>query len=93
MKTYAHIASRSVRISGHPHSGWRAADPNEQDAKLVNFRFSISDDGSGNFLLAYSSLDNAFAADSWHETIDEAYRLAEEMFDIKRSDWLARNAV
>jgi hypothetical protein len=37
------------------------------------FGFDITDDGDGHFLLVYYSMDRAYAADTWHETLSDAY--------------------
>ena len=92
MKTYAAIACRRVRIAGHPHSGWSSADPGDPHSFELDFRFSVIDDGNANYLLTYSSLDNRYAADTWHETLEEALFVAEEVFGIKRNEWAATSA-
>ena len=92
MKTYAAIACRRVRISGHPHSGWSSAEPTDPQSFELDFRFSIVDDGSTNYLLTYSSLDNRYAADTWHETLEEAFLVAHEVFGIQLNEWSPRGA-
>jgi hypothetical protein len=87
VKTYATIKKRSIRISGWPHSGWRAAENDDPDGKAMNFSFHITDDGSGNYLLAYHSLDNVYCADSWHETLQDAYSCAADIFGIQMQEW------
>jgi hypothetical protein len=87
MKSFAIISSRRTRIVGHPHSGWRPALPGEAGAIELDFKFEITDDGAGNFLFAYSSFDGSYVADSWHETLDEAYTCALESYGIERADW------
>jgi len=76
-----------VRITGWPHSGWRAADDDDPSARELPFRFAITDDGDGHFLLAYQSLDGAYSADSWHESLIDALASAEEQFGIGRGEW------
>lgn len=87
MKSYAIIASRVVRILGHPNSGWSAADLDDDNALELAFRFEITDDGNQGFLLAYQSLDGRYAADSWHATLDEALALVEASFGITPAEW------
>jgi hypothetical protein len=86
MKSFAIIPSRRTRIVGYP-SGWRPALAGEADAIELDFRFEITDDGTGNFLFAYSSPDRSYAADSWHATLEEAYACALESYGIERADW------
>jgi hypothetical protein len=87
MTTFASIPERPTRITGFPHSGWRPADVNDPSSKVLPFRFDITDDGSGNFLLCYHSHDRVYCADSWHETLDQALDAAQETFGIARSEW------
>src|SRR5437870_2048894 len=86
-KSHVTIARRRVRIAGHPHSGWSAAEVNDPHAVELDFCFDITDDGNGNYLLVYSSLDRQYAADSWHETIAEAVACAHETFGIESTEW------
>jgi hypothetical protein len=92
MKSYATIARRVVRILGHPNSGWSPADVDDDNALELEFRFEITDDGGTSYLLVYQSLDGRYAADSWHETIEEALVCAEESYGITRSEWVMPSA-
>lgn len=82
-----------MRILGHPNSGWSAADPDDDNALALEFRFEITDDGNKNFLLVYQSVDGRYAADSWHEIVDEAIARAEESFGIAPSEWAVPSAI
>ncbi|WP_457390508.1 hypothetical protein [Roseateles sp. P5_E1] len=88
MKSYATIARRAVRILGHPNSGWSPADPDDDNALEIEFRFEITDDGNKNFLLVCHSLDGCYAADTWHETLEEAVACAQDSYDIAPSEWM-----
>jgi hypothetical protein len=88
MPIYASIPSRSVLIAVHPGGGWSAADEGTPGSLETEFWFNITDDGGGNYLLVYSSLDGQFAADTWHETPPEAYACAAEAFGIGENEWL-----
>jgi hypothetical protein len=92
VKSYATIASRRVRIAGYPHSGWSAAEPADPDSFELDFRFSVTDDGNANYILAYSSHDNRYAADTWHETLEDAFACAHEDFGIERTEWSTKSA-
>jgi hypothetical protein len=87
MKSFATIASRMIRIIGHPNGGWSPAEPDDDTAVGLEFRFEITDDGNKNFLLVHQSLDGRYATDSWHETLEEAYAWAEASYGIERSEW------
>ena len=87
-KTYATIADHVLHVTGEPSSGWQVAAEGEvSSSKGVSFTFSVQDDGNQNFLLVYSSIDGMYAADTWHETIEEAYACAHSEFGIQRSEW------
>ena len=92
MKSYATIARRVVRILGHPNSGWSPADLDDDNALELEFRFEITDDGHKNFLLVCQSLDGRYAADSWHETLDEALACAADSYGITQSEWVMPNS-
>ena len=87
MGIYANIPERLTRIVGHPHSGWRGANAEDSSDKALPFYFVITDDGNENFLLVYHSLDKVFCADSWHETLDDAFAAANKGFGIAMSEW------
>ena len=92
MTTFASIAERLIFIVGWPHSGWRAADPDDPDGKVLPFRLEITDDGGGHFLFIYESLDGVFCADTWHESLEEAFAAAQDNFGITRSEWTVAQA-
>ena len=87
MPIYAKIPSRNLLIAVHPGGGWSAADDGTPGSSEVEFRFEVTDDGGGNFLLVYSSIDGRFAADTWHETLDAALACAAEAFGIEPDEW------
>ena len=87
MQTFARIPSRTVVIAGYPNSGWSGADEGTPGSFELEFSFEITDDGGGNYLLVYSSLDGRYAADEWHETLDASYTSAAEQFGIDLSEW------
>lgn len=76
-----------VRISGEPNSGWSGADLDDLNAVEMEFNFAITSDGNKNFLLVYHSADGRYAADSWHETVEEALDCAKASFGIEPSEW------
>lgn len=88
MPTYASIPSRSVLIAVHPGGSWSSADDGTPGSFEIEFRFDITDDGGGNYLLVYASLDSRFAADSWHETLPAAYASAAHEFGIDANEWV-----
>jgi hypothetical protein len=90
--TYATVASHTLAIDGYPNSGWRSVGRDTPGARLIEFTFSIQDDGNGNYLLVYSSLDGVFAADTWHETLDEAVAMAEAELGVERGEWTATSS-
>jgi hypothetical protein len=87
MCIFASIEARLVRITGWPKSGWRAADDDDPSAREMPFRFAVTDDGGGHFLLVYHSLDGVYCADTWHESLADAFATAKEQFGIERDEW------
>lgn len=87
MPPFKTVRSRVVAIAGDPTRGWAAADPDDLSAMEVPFDFSITSDGNANFLLVYRSVDGQYAADTWHETIEEAVSCASRTFGIEPSEW------
>lgn len=87
--TYAFIHARPFRVTGYQYSGWRAAGDGDASARELPFEFSVTDDGGGNFLLVYQSVDGSLYGDTWHETLEDAYVSAERQFRISRDEWSA----
>jgi hypothetical protein len=87
MHTYATLTRRRVLIAGEPHSGWSPAAADDPQAKVLEFAFAVTDDGAGSYLLACHSLDRRYAADSWHETLRDAFQCAHESFGIGHGEW------
>ena len=86
MRTFASIRDRPTWVTGSPPS-WRGADASGPSARLVEFGFDITDDGAGGYLLVCYSMDRLYAADTWHETLEQAYESAEEQFGLRREEW------
>ena len=87
MTTYASIRARPLRVTGFQHSGWRAADDDDSSARELPFDFSVTDDGAGEFLLAYRSADGSLYGDTSHGTLDAAFASAGRQFGISREEW------
>jgi hypothetical protein len=88
MNVFASIRNRPTSISGGPER-WRGADPSEPGARIVSFDLDITDDGAGHYLLVCFSSDGDYGADTWHATLAEAYRSAEQQFGVRRDEWSA----
>lgn len=88
MTTYASIHNRPLRVTGFQHStGWRMAGDDDQNARELPFEFSITDDSAGSYLLISHSVDESVYADTWYETLEDAFAAAERQFGIARSEW------
>ena len=87
MTTYSIIHARPLRVTGHQHSGWSAAEDSDPSGRQLPFEFSITDDGAGQFLLVYRSVDGSLYGDTWHETQNDAFKSAERQFGISRDEW------
>jgi hypothetical protein len=86
MQTYTSIRDRPTWVTGDPN-GWRGADSSDPTATLRAFGFDIADDGAGNYLLVCFSVDGSYGADTWHETMADAIRSAEQQFGIRADEW------
>lgn len=87
MSAIASIPRRTVRITGEPNSGWSGADPDDLNAVEVEFCFEVTSDGNRNYLLVYQSVDGRYAADTWHESVEEALACARDSFGIEEDEW------
>jgi len=92
LTVYATIPVRRVRIAGDQRSGWSAAEPSDSGSFEIDFRFTVTDDGNANYLLVYSSHDNMYFADTWHETLEGALDAAREEFGIEHGEWTMKYA-
>ncbi len=86
MRIPASIRHRPTWIIGWPQSGRRGAAASDPGAKLLPFRFEVRDDGAGGYLLIFKSTDGAYAADTWHETMEDAFASAEDVFGVRRDE-------
>jgi hypothetical protein len=86
MATFASIRNRPTWIRGWPHSGWGITSQTAPGAKSLLFNFDISDDRGTGFVLVQYSVDGVFGADSWHQSLDEAFELATEL-GVDPSEW------
>jgi len=87
LRIHASIHNRQTWIIGWPQGGWRGAAAFEPSARLLPFRFEVQDDGTGGYLLVYESMDGVYAADTWHETLIEAFAVAEDIFGVRLDEW------
>ena len=92
MRTFASIRDRPAWLTGRPRKGrtyspWGIGDASTPAARPMTFGFDITDDGQGRYILAFYSMDRVYCADTWHETLEDAYSSAEEDFGIRREEW------
>ena len=69
-------------------NAWSLSAPKERAASSIECEINLEILGNpkGGFHLVMSP-DGFFTADSWTETLDEAFHDSSEMFDLDRSDW------
>ena len=92
MRTVASIRNRPAWLTGQPRKGrtyspWGIGEASSPAAMPMAFGFDIAGDGADGYHLAFYSMDRAYAADTWHETLSDAYAAAEEAFGIRREEW------
>ncbi|MDR7267987.1 hypothetical protein J2X20_000616 [Pelomonas saccharophila] len=79
---------QASQAAWYASSGIQTAAGRDDNALELEFRFEVTDDGDKNFLLTYQSLDGRYAADSWHETLEEALASAEGAYGVAESEWV-----
>lgn len=78
-----------VSVVGTQSTGWKPVDartaPVETSRRvLMNVRI---DEDAGGYLLVYAADDGTVYGDTWHTTLEEAEHVAEELFELRESDW------
>lgn len=86
--THAIVPNHILAIIGDPMIGWQVVKQGTIDSRLIEFTLSVQDDGAGHFLLVYSSLNGEFSADTWHETLEEAFGCAESELGVVQTEWV-----
>jgi hypothetical protein len=69
--------------------GWKVAEEND-DSKYVKelvIKLSISGDKKKGYHL-FMEPEGCFAADSYHESLEDAIKVANEDFGVTESEWL-----
>jgi hypothetical protein len=90
MRVFSKIASRRIKVGGEQHTGWLpegSTTPLPTPVREVEMTFEITDDGGGNFLLLYYSVDKSVHGDTWHESIEEAKDAARSYFGVEINEW------
>ena len=78
------------RLGGEPHSGWLppgAATPLTTPIRDVLLDIEIQAEVEG-YLLCYKSEDGTIVGDTWHQSIADAERVAQQDFGVQSSQWL-----
>jgi len=90
LRAVLQILGKVVDVGGESANGWipsNAATPPPTPTlqRVVDIR--VLDEGEGGFILQWESSTPGFSNDTWHATIEEALRSAEERFGVDRSEW------
>lgn len=83
------VSGLPFQFGGEEHSGWLppgAAIPLPTPIRNVLLDVEIQFDGHG-YLLCYSAQDGSTSSDTWHQSLSDAERAAEEQFGIKPTQW------
>jgi hypothetical protein len=78
-----------VSVVGTQATGWKPVDPRTapvQTSRRVLMDVRIDEDAGG-YLLVYAADDGSVYGDTWHATLEEAEQVAEELFELRDSDW------
>jgi hypothetical protein len=82
--------ARAIRLGGQSHSGWLpkgAAVPLPTPEVVVSLEFAVHEDAPGSYILEWQGPSPEHCGDSWHSSLEDALRVAEEAFGIARHDW------
>lgn len=87
-RTYAAIRSRLLPVISVVRNGGRdSRDRETTTRRLVPFNFDIKDDGGGEFLFRWRSLDGKYDGESVHQTLKDAFGFGEREFGIDEAEW------
>jgi len=78
-----------VSVVGSQAAGWKPVDPRTapvETSRRVLMDVRIDEDAGG-YLLVYAADDGSVYGDTWHATLEEAEQVAEELFELRDSDW------
>jgi hypothetical protein len=87
MGTIARIQKRPTWIKGFPYSGWQFVEARTPGGFETDFDFEIQGDEMNGYHFCYHSCDGKYENDTWHKTMEEAMRTAEERSAIMPSNW------
>jgi hypothetical protein len=92
VQTFSSNRNRPAWLTGRPRKGrtyspWGIGDASSPSAMPMAFELDIAGDGAGGYHLVFYSMDRVYSADTWHETLEDAYATAEEAFGIRRDEW------
>lgn len=89
-KVLKQVKGVRVQFGGVEHSGWLpsgAATPLPTPVENVILDVEIVANGETDCLLCWQSQVGYHSGDTWHRSLAEAERAAEEWFGIKSQDW------
>ncbi len=84
------IRNRSLTLGGEEHSGWLPANvthPQPTPIRQVLMKFEIQFDGAG-YLLCVETDDQSIKGDTWHQSLEQAEKQAQEWFGVARHEWV-----
>jgi len=89
MKPVAQVKRWPHTFGGNKHEGWlpkNVPSPPPTPMTPVVLDLQILSDGDG-FILEWNARDHSRCGDTWHQTIDDAKRQAEDYFGVPRDRW------
>jgi hypothetical protein len=90
MRIIREIRQRPVRFGGEGPAGWLpegAATPLPTPERVVFLDFSIAEDESSSYFLAWIGPDHETSGDTWHLDLEEAVHQAQCWFGIEPEEW------
>jgi hypothetical protein len=89
MKVVKQITGKNIKFGGEEHEDWlppNASLPKATAIENPTIDVQIVEEADG-YLLAWQSQSGSKAGDTWHETIEDAERQAENQFGAEEWEW------
>ncbi len=90
MQSIAQVKRWPHTFGGHSHEGWlpnnvATPPPTPEVPELLDLR--ILPEGNG-YILEWRTRSGTRQGDTWHSSLDEAKRYAEEYFGVPKDRWI-----
>jgi hypothetical protein len=89
MKLLKQVLGKQIEFGSEEHTGWLPLDsavppPTPVEKVVVDVRILETD---GGFIVKWESKDTHHSNDSWHTTLPDAQKYAQDQFGIEATEW------